>query len=759
MRPYLAIIKDSFREAIHSRVLWILLVLITLVLLIMAPLGYRLKATTTFAWADVPDAQKLAVRMHEAGTALAPSRGKRVWEMWDQLTRDAVTQFARAKEGPDREFFRRKQELVSSLNDLLTRRDLFDATVWTPASLSKEARDLIDKSPSKLSKGELARLNRILIESAFPGQFNFRSASSVQLTYLGFVFVEQLPLGKERVESIIKDWLLPTMMQFIVGIVGIIAGVLVTSPIIPQMFEPGSITLLLSKPISRTLLFLSKFIGGCAFILLCSSYLILGMWLIVGLQTSIWNQGMLWCIPVFMFLFLIYYSISALAGLIWKSPVVAVVVTVVFWGTCLLADGFHWIFAEMLTTQFRFVRLVEAGETRLAIREMGAVVRWDASEKTWQQVAGEPNRGGFPKTIGPYYHEKTRQVVTGHGWQPPFGMGRPTLALQLASEDQGWQIKPGPTLPSGTATFFFDPKQSLLAVSSDGVFRLSGDPAPPRADVKVLGFSIPLGMEPFHRVSDDKLRFEEPLEAAIHPKHGRIAIYSRGTVQLLTVDDKGKYHGGPALELEGDESQGTAIAYAGDTVVVARADGNLWLIDGVKCTVRKKLTPEPDSQPRVLTADAQGRWFAVLYQNDYLWLLDARDATIRQAPVRGQGEISAVAFGKKGLLVADRIHRVTQYDLESFSRLDTTAPALTAIEIFYYYFVSPVYTVFPKPRLLDQTVNYLLSGKETQDWGLATGNLELKRDNLRPWKPVKSSLAFVFVVLVIACLYIERHEF
>ena len=41
MRPYLAIIFDSLREALASRVLWVLVVGISLVLISLAPLGYR----------------------------------------------------------------------------------------------------------------------------------------------------------------------------------------------------------------------------------------------------------------------------------------------------------------------------------------------------------------------------------------------------------------------------------------------------------------------------------------------------------------------------------------------------------------------------------------------------------------------------------------------------------------------------------------------------------------------------------------------
>ncbi len=39
MRPYLTIVRDSFHEALSSRVLWMILIVITIVLLFIAPLG------------------------------------------------------------------------------------------------------------------------------------------------------------------------------------------------------------------------------------------------------------------------------------------------------------------------------------------------------------------------------------------------------------------------------------------------------------------------------------------------------------------------------------------------------------------------------------------------------------------------------------------------------------------------------------------------------------------------------------------------
>jgi hypothetical protein len=60
---------------------------------------------------------------------------------------------------------------------------------------------------------------------------------------------------------------------------------------------------------------------------------------------------------------------------------------------------------------------------------------------------------------------------------------------------------------------------------------------------------------------------------------------------------------------------------------------------------------------------------------------------------------------------------------------------------------------------LDNTVQYVLTGKRTTDMGMFRGDLAQKRENLHPWRPVRSGLAFVGVVLLIACVYMERSEF
>ncbi len=160
-----------------------------------------------------------------------------------------------------------------------------------------------------------------MIENAYSERFRPQPPRQILITYLGFKISPPIPFTKQRVDRWIEQLALPVLMSFLVGVVAILAAILVTAPIIPQMFEPGSLNLLLSKPISRSLMFLAKFVGGCAFILVNVAYLITGLWLIAGMRFSIWNQGLLLCIPIFLFLFAIYYSVSALAGVVWRNAV------------------------------------------------------------------------------------------------------------------------------------------------------------------------------------------------------------------------------------------------------------------------------------------------------------------------------------------------------------------------------------------------------------------------------------------------------
>ena len=59
MGPYIAVLRDSFHAALSSRVLWVALVAIWLLLAVLAPIGYREDFTTDFRMGDFNNGTRL----------------------------------------------------------------------------------------------------------------------------------------------------------------------------------------------------------------------------------------------------------------------------------------------------------------------------------------------------------------------------------------------------------------------------------------------------------------------------------------------------------------------------------------------------------------------------------------------------------------------------------------------------------------------------------------------------------------------------
>ena len=147
----------------------------------------------------------------------------------------------------------------------------------------------------------------------------------------------------------------------------------------------------MSKPVSRSLLFLTKFFGASTFILLDSIYLIGGMWLIAGLRFDIWSGRLLLCIPVFLFLFVIYYSVSALTGVIWRNAIVSVCCTILFWGLCFAVGTAKNLAENTFLDPTRLAAVIPAGNKLLAVDKSGPDVGMVLGA---QGVGGDFSRSG-----------------------------------------------------------------------------------------------------------------------------------------------------------------------------------------------------------------------------------------------------------------------------------------------------------------------------------------------------------------------------
>jgi hypothetical protein len=165
-------------------------------------------------------------------------------------------------------------------------------------------------------------------------------------------------------------------------------------------------------------------------------------------------------------------------------------------------------------------------------------------------------------------------------------------------------------------------------------------------------------------------------------------------------------------EIAGDA--GSVLAFGGSTMLAGLADGRVLQIDPATLKVKEEFSPAGETAPRFAVAAPDGKWFAVLFHNNQLWLFDARAGKPANVSFRGQGDISAAAFnGADRLLVTDRVNRVTSYHLDPFQSEDRRAPALTLLERAYHYGIVPIYTIFPKPGELNNVVSYLLTEQDT----------------------------------------------
>lgn len=744
MRPYLAIIKDSFREAMASRVLWVMLVLITAFLAASAPVGMTEQGQSTFGPSNIIGGDALGKKLFTQQAADRPSPGKHIWPMLRPETRHKLSANPPQPLSVD--------SWAEELNLLLARPDLYHKASWKDVTLNEEAQQLLQHDPEKLSKERLARRNRLLLDAAFHDELLPAGGQELYLSY-AFLWRSEEPLRATK-ETILHP-LLTFLVDSIFGTVGVLTAILVTSTMIPRTFEAGSVDLLISKPVSRYLVYLSKFFGGCVFIFINASYLVVGLWLIVGLRLGEWNHGLLLCIPVLMFLFAVYYSVSALAGLFWNNAIIAVVITVVFWASCVLTSivkrGMEGLFFE---TQ-AIVQILPVGDELFTINRldlmsrMGAVPpgqrgsssadqvqQWDAADRRWKTaklsaVLKEPQPEELPR---------------------------------------GFRIP----IPGGSMALFAFDQEKLLLVTARGLFYWQ----PPADDRNPFNVRSPGGLFDLgFKDAGDKVDFDVPFSAAVDSVTGDLAVHDGRKLYLFKLNAQGKFR--LASKLDSPTEERTVMAYGSGVVLLAQADGRIDLFktsdlagaggEGTGPGERfqtprrrqpREYRPEGDSSPRFAYASPDGRWFAVLFHTRRLWVWDEKEQRDFSRQVAGQGNISAAVFTRdEKLAVADAYTRLSEYDLKTGQITRQFSPRLTTTEWIYWYPVKGLYTIFPKPGEMGEMNQYLVSGRQTQSINPQLDDLEIEQVKLNIWTPLWSNLAFVAVVLGLGCIYVSRKDY
>lgn len=790
LRPYQAIISDSFRSALSSRVLWIAMVAIWLFLILLSPFGYREDYTTVFRNQDFHNGTRMKGML--AGGLVDPdASGQPLGRLAGALPEDLQRQLRLVGKGDEVRI--RYTVLTDALNGLIEDESWYDAKTWESTTRLRELRELDEQDSEQLSESLRKRRARLRIEAALPGVFEARASRSILLTYAGLDFPTEVTVDKPQFKMLVNQFVLPLIINWLLGFILIFLGILVTASIIPDMLQPGSLHLLLSKPVSRTLLLLSKFVGGCAFVLLCVTQLVIGLYLIAGLRLDIWNVRLLWCIPVSVFLFSVFYSVSVLAGLRWRSPILAIGVTVIFGGICLLVGFIGGLSDGLVTGPDRLSHLALAGEDIFATTKGGGMVRFDAAGQQWSEIyeSGPGNRDRVlaPLAIGP------DQIITARvrgGRMNPFGSGAPELSLLTRKND--WSPEPSLRLPTGTSQLFATDNDTVFALNTSDlltttrseILRAAGERNEKDQEIpsessqntpswfSKINSLIGGETDGFENITPKRMPLTQP-RSVVLPDANTVVAISGG--RLMRVEKQAtkpdsndeqttsRWTVAKRRALEGDNSVDALLAIAGDHLMLARSEEPLRIIDlETLQDVGEIEMPTQSFATQLLgfkNANGDDAFLVVISNGtcrQVSWNEGSEKRLIDFQPI-GPKEIETVHFDRRSdrLFFAHHVDRLDAIEISTGDTVLSVRPKVTGWRRVDRFVVTPLRWIIPQTGALGDTIAATISGKSAFSFSSGDGERETIRRKVAG--PVISCSVFTTVMLIISCTYFATRDF
>ncbi len=125
-----------------------------------------------------------------------------------------------------------------------------------------------------------------------------------------------------------KEFILKVELAFVSQIpffVLMMIFIVMSSSFIPSLLQKGYIEFILSRPVSRASIIMSKYVAGIIIVFLAMTYIIVPVWLIVSIKTGVWHFKFLLSILWYTFIFASFYPLIILVGLITRSNTVTLI--------------------------------------------------------------------------------------------------------------------------------------------------------------------------------------------------------------------------------------------------------------------------------------------------------------------------------------------------------------------------------------------------------------------------------------------------
>ncbi len=120
-------------------------------------------------------------------------------------------------------------------------------------------------------------------------------------------------------------------VDYYIGWIACILGLVSTAGVFPSMMEKGSIDAIVARPMSRWTIFFAKYAGSLFYMLVQGTFFIVLLFLVVGWRWHAWFPGLLWAIPLVVLLFSYLYCICVAFGLWTRSGIASLLLTLAMW--------------------------------------------------------------------------------------------------------------------------------------------------------------------------------------------------------------------------------------------------------------------------------------------------------------------------------------------------------------------------------------------------------------------------------------------
>ena len=137
------------------------------------------------------------------------------------------------------------------------------------------------------------------------------------------------PMSRERIDAV--RFLETVLAGGVAGTFGLLLSLVCTAGFVPTFLEPTAASVLIAKPVARWKLLIGKYGSVLMFVGSQVALFVVLTWLCLGVRTAIWDTTYLWCIPLLVLQFAVYYSFSVLLAVITRSTVACVFGSVLFW--------------------------------------------------------------------------------------------------------------------------------------------------------------------------------------------------------------------------------------------------------------------------------------------------------------------------------------------------------------------------------------------------------------------------------------------